>query len=216
MKKMILINVITIVVLVIVGVVGFHFYNQATSYVSTDNAKVDGDQIKISAPASGELKSFDAKENDDMKKGDKVASISAKSESGGSPQTMDIKMPEDGTIVKTDGMKGSVAQAGSPIAYAYNLDDLNVTANVDEKDIADVEKGKDVDIKVDGENANLKGKVEQVGKATASSFSMMPSSNSDGNYTKVSQVVPVKIKLDSKPSKNVVPGMNAEVKIHKN
>ena len=43
----------------------------------------------------------------------------------------------------------------------------------------------------------------------------MPSSNSDGNYTKVSQVVPVKISLDSNPSKNVVPGMNAEVKIHK-
>ena len=33
--------------------------------------------------------------------------------------------------------------------------------------------------------------------------------------TKVSQVVPVKISLDSEPSKNVVPGMNAEVKIHK-
>ena len=42
----------------------------------------------------------------------------------------------------------------------------------------------------------------------------MPSSNSDGNYTKVSQVIPVKISLDSQPSKNVVPGMN-EVKIHK-
>ena len=42
----------------------------------------------------------------------------------------------------------------------------------------------------------------------------MPSSNTDGNYTKVSQVVPVKISLDSAPSKNVVPGMN-EVKFIK-
>ena len=42
----------------------------------------------------------------------------------------------------------------------------------------------------------------------------MPSSNTDGNYTKVSQVVPVKISLDSAPSKNV-PGMNAEVKFIK-
>ena len=129
---------------------------------------------------------------------------------------MDIKMPKQGTIVKVDGMEGSMAQAGTPIAYAYNLDDSYITANVDEKDIADVEEGKDVNVKLDGEDAELKGKVEEVGKATASSFSMMPSSNSDGNYTKVSQVVPVKISLDSKPSKNVVPGMNAEVKIHKN
>ena len=215
MKKMVLINIVTIVVLVIIGVVGFHFYNQATGFVSTDNAKVDGEQIKISAPASGEIKSFDVKNNEKLHKGDKVAEIAAKGEDGQS-QNMDVKMPQDGTIVKTDGMEGSMAQAGTPIAYAYNLDDSYITANVDEKDIADVEEGKDVNVKLDGEDAELKGKVEEVGKATASSFSMMPSSNTDGNYTKVSQVVPVKISLDSKPSKNVVPGMNAEVKIHKN
>ncbi|MDG0823013.1 MAG: HlyD family efflux transporter periplasmic adaptor subunit [Staphylococcus equorum] len=215
MKKMVLINVITIVVLVIIGVVGFHFYNQATGFVSTDNAKVDGEQIKVSAPSAGEIKSFDVKNNEKLSKGDKVAEIAAKGEDGQS-QNMDIKMPQDGTIVKTDGMEGSMAQAGTPIAYAYNLDDSYITANVDEKDIADVEKGKDVNITLDGEDAELKGKVEEVGKATASSFSMMPSTNSDGNYTKVSQVVPVKISLDSKPSNNVVPGMNAEVKIHKN
>ncbi|WP_353423501.1 HlyD family efflux transporter periplasmic adaptor subunit [Staphylococcus xylosus] len=215
MKKMVLINIITIVVLVIIGVVGFHFYNQATGFVSTENAKVDGEQIKVSAPASGEIKSFDVKNNEKLSKGDKVAEIAAKGEDGQS-QNMDIKMPQDGTIVKTDGMEGSIAQAGSPIAYAYNLDDSYITANVDEKDISDVEEGKDVNVKLDGEKAELKGKVEEIGKVTASSFSMMPSSNTDGNYTKVSQVVPVKISLDSKPSKNVVPGMNAEVKIHKN
>ena len=215
MKKMVLINIVTIVVLVIIGVVGFHFYNQATGFVSTDNAKVDGEQIKISAPASGEIKSFDVKNNEKLNKGDKVAEIAAKGEDGQS-QNMDVKMPQDGTIVKTDGMEGSMAQAGTPIAYAYNLDDSYITANVDEKDIADVEEGKDVNVKLDGEYAELKGKVEEFGKATASSFSIMPSSNTDGNYTKVSQVVPVKISLDSKPSKNVVPGMNAEVKIHKN
>ncbi|WP_440857758.1 HlyD family efflux transporter periplasmic adaptor subunit [Staphylococcus shinii] len=215
MKKMVLINIITIVVLVIIGVVGFHFYNQATGFVSTENAKVDGEQIKVSAPTSGEIKSFDVKNNEKLSKGDKVAEIAAKGEDGQS-QKMDIKMPQDGTIVKTDGMEGSIAQAGSPIAYAYNLDDSYITANVDEKDISNVEEGKDVNVKLDGEKAELKGKVEEIGKATASSFSMMPSSNTDGNYTKVSQVVPVKISLDSKPSKNVVPGMNAEVKIHKN
>ena len=117
---------------------------------------------------------------------------------------------------KTDGIEGDMVQAGSPIAYAYNLDDLYITANVDEKDVSDVEKGNDVDIKIDGQNSKVKGKVDEVGKATASSFSLMPSSNSDGNYTKVSQVVPVKISLDSAPSNSVVPGMNAEVSIHKN
>ena len=140
--------------------------------------------------------------------------MSGQSQSGES-QTMDIKMPKNGTIVKTSGMEGSVAQAGSPIAYAYNLDDLYITANIDEKDVSSVEKGDKVDVTIDGEDSDVDGKVEEVGQATAASFSLMPSSNTDGNYTKVSQVVPVKISLDSAPSKNVVPGMNAEVKIHK-
>ena len=215
MKKMVLVNVITIIVLVVIGVLAFWFWNNATSYVTTDNAKVDGDQIKISSPASGQIKSLDIKQGDKLDKGDKVAEVSAQGE-GGQSKDMSIKMPQKGTIVKTDGMEGSMAQAGNPIAYAYNLDDLYITANVDEKDISDVEKGNDVDVDIDGQKAPIKGKVKEVGQATAASFSLMPSSNSDGNYTKVSQVVPVKISLDSEPSKNVVPGMNAEVKIHKN
>lgn len=215
MKKMVLINIITIIVLIVIGVVGFYFWNNATIYVSTDNAKVDGDQMKIASPASGEIKSLDVKQGEKLKKGDKVAEVAAQGE-GGQSKEMSIKMPKDGTIVKTDGMEGSMAQAGNPIAYAYNLDDLYITANVDEKDVADIEKGNDVDVDIDGQKATVSGKVDQIGDATAASFSLMPSSNSDGNYTKVSQVVPVRISLDSEPSKNVVPGMNAEVKIHKN
>ncbi|AXV41651.1 HlyD family efflux transporter periplasmic adaptor subunit [Staphylococcus warneri] len=215
MKKMVLINIITIIVLIVIGVVGFYFWNNATSYVSTDNAKVDGEQMKIASPASGEIKSLDVKQGEKLKKGDKVAEVVAQGE-GGQSKEMSIKMPKDGTIVKTDGMEGSMAQAGNPIAYAYNLDDLYITANVDEKDVADIEKGNDVDVDIDGQKATVSGKVDQIGDATAASFSLMPSSNSDGNYTKVSQVVPVRISLDSEPSKNVVPGMNAEVKIHKN
>ena len=215
MKKMILINVITIIVLVVIGVLGFSFWHNTTSYVTTDNAKVDGDQIKISSPASGQIKSLNVKQGDKLDKGDKVAEVLAQGQDGQS-KDMNIKMPQKGTIVKTDGIEGSMTQAGNPIAYAYNLDDLYITANVDEKDISDVEKGNDVDVDIDGQKASIKGKVEEVGQATAASFSLMPSSNSDGNYTKVSQVVPVKISLDSNPSKNVVPGMNAEVKIHKN
>jgi len=58
-------------------------------------------------------------------------------------------MPQNGTIVKTDGAEGSMAQAGNPIAYAYNLDELYITANVDEKDVSSIEKGNDVDVTID-------------------------------------------------------------------
>ncbi len=74
MKKMILINVITVVLLAI-GIAGFYFWNKTTSYVTTDNAKVNGDQIKIASPASGQIKSLNVKQGDKLDKGDKVATV---------------------------------------------------------------------------------------------------------------------------------------------
>eukprot|EP00102_Acyrthosiphon_pisum_P027564 XP_016664774.1 PREDICTED: putative efflux system component YhbJ [Acyrthosiphon pisum] len=183
MKKIVLVNVITIVILVAIGLVGFHYYSEATDYVKTENAKVDGEQIKIASPVSGNLTSFDAKEGKTYDKGDKIGEVAGKGEDGQS-QEMDIKAPS-----KT---------------------------NIDDTDVEDVEKGQAVDVYIDGQEASVKGKVSQVGLATASSFSLMRSSNSNGNYTKVTQVVPVKITFDFKPSTNVVPGMNVEVRIHKN
>ena len=64
-------------------------------------------------------------------------------------------MPQKVQLLKLDGMEGSMVQAGNPIAYAYNLDDLYVTANIDEKDIKDVEVGKDVDVTIDGQKKLL-------------------------------------------------------------
>lgn len=215
MKKLVMINIITIVLLVIIGVGGFYFYNQSTNYVKTENAQVDGEQIKIAAPASGQISELKVAEGDKLKEGDTFAKVQVKSETG-DVQTMDIPMPVEGTVVKMSAQKGSMAQAGQPLAYAYNLDKRYVTANIDETEVKDVETGQVVDIAIDGQDSKVKGKVVHVGQATASSFSLMPSSNSDGNYTKVTQVIPVKIEFDSQPSNGVLPGMNAEVSIHKN
>ncbi|UXR69853.1 MULTISPECIES: HlyD family efflux transporter periplasmic adaptor subunit [unclassified Staphylococcus] len=215
MKKLVMINIITIVLLVIIGIGGFYFYNQSTNYVKTENAQIDGEQIKIAAPASGQISELKVAEGDKLKEGDTFAKVQVKSETG-DVQTMDIPMPVEGTVVKMSAQKGSMAQAGQPLAYAYNLDKRYVTANIDETEVKDVETGQVVDIAIDGQDSKVKGKVVHVGQATASSFSLMPSSNSDGNYTKVTQVIPVKIEFDSQPSNGVLPGMNAEVSIHKN
>lgn len=83
---------------------------------------------------------------------------------------MELKMPQKGTIAKLDGMEGSMVQAGNPIAYAYNLDDLYVTANIDEKDIKDVEVGKDVDVTIDGQKLLLKVKLIVLEKLLLQAF----------------------------------------------
>ncbi|PTF70713.1 HlyD family efflux transporter periplasmic adaptor subunit [Staphylococcus chromogenes] len=215
MKKIITINIVTILLILIIGAVAFYFYNQSANYIKTDNAKVDSEQMKLSSPIPGQITKLNAKEGDKLNEGDTVAEVTGKGQDG-QPQKMEIKMPKDGTIAKLDGQENGMAQAGQPMAYAYNMNDLYITANIDETDVKDLSENEKVDVSIDGQSSQIKGRVDRIGNATASSFSLMPSSNSDGNYTKVTQVVPVKIKLDNQPSKGIVPGMNAEVSIHKN
>ncbi|WP_419790791.1 HlyD family efflux transporter periplasmic adaptor subunit [Staphylococcus chromogenes] len=215
MKKIITINIVTILLILIIGAVAFYFYNQSANYIKTDNAKVDSEQMKLSSPIPGQITKLNAKEGDKLNEGDTVAEVTGKGQDG-QPQKMEIKMPKDGTIAKMDGQENGMAQAGQPMAYAYNMNDLYITANIDETDVKDLSENEKVDVSIDGQSSQIKGRVDRIGNATASSFSLMSSSNSDGNYTKVTQVVPVKIKLDNQPSKGIVPGMNAEVSIHKN
>ncbi|PTG07874.1 HlyD family efflux transporter periplasmic adaptor subunit [Staphylococcus chromogenes] len=215
MKKIITINIVTILLILIIGAVAFYFYNQSANYIKTDNAKVDSEQMKLSSPIPGQITKLNAKEGDKLNEGDTVAEVTGKGQDG-QPQKMEIKMPKDGTIAKLDGQENGMAQAGQPMAYAYNMNDLYITANIDETDVKDLSENEKVDVSIDGQSSQIKGRVDRIGNATASSFSLMPSSNSDGNYTKVTQVVPVKIKLDNQPSKGIVLGMNAEVSIHKN
>ncbi|RIL89927.1 HlyD family secretion protein, partial [Staphylococcus chromogenes] len=209
------INIVTILLILIIGAVAFYFYNQSANYIKTDNAKVDSEQMKLSSPIPGQITKLNAKEGDKLNEGDTVAEVTGKGQDG-QPQKMEIKMPKDGTIAKMDGQENGMAQAGQPMAYAYNMNDLYITANIDETDVKDLSENEKVDVSIDGQSSQIKGRVDRIGNATASSFSLMPSSNSDGNYTKVTQVVPVKIKLDNQPSKGIVHGMNAEVSIHKN
>jgi multidrug resistance efflux pump len=71
------------------------------------------------------------------------------------------------------------------------------------------------DIHVDAYNTTISGHVTQIIGAAASQFSLLPTTdNSSGNYTKVSQRIPVYISTDSPPDGSLLPGMSVEVTIH--
>lgn len=216
MRKLVIINIATLIALVLIAIVGYHYYDEATNYVKTDNAKIDGTQLTISSPVAGKLISFDKTVGDYVNKDEKLGQVDGQSLSGESTK-MDITMPQKGSIVKVQATENGFVGAGTPIAYAYNMDELYVTANIKETEIDKVQKGDTVDVYVDGyPDTTLNGKVEQIGLATASSFSLLPSSNGNANFTKVTQVVPVKIQLSKEKSLQVIPGMNVTVRIHKN
>ncbi|WP_251551618.1 efflux RND transporter periplasmic adaptor subunit [Neobacillus muris] len=215
-KRLLLVNIIILLILVGGGFGIYAYYNQNMNYLTTENAQIAGQQVTISAPANGKLTDWNGHVGDKFSKDAAVGTI-ATTDAEGRPATMDITAPADGTIVQTNAVPNSFVAAGTPLAQVYDLDSLWVTANIDETDINEVNPGQDVDIYVDAfPNNTLKGKVEQIGLATAGTFSLLPSSsNTSGNYTKVTQVIPITISIDDNNGIAIVPGMNVTVRIRK-
>jgi multidrug resistance efflux pump len=193
----------------------YSYYNSSVNYLSTDNAQIAGQQITIAAPASGELTDWSGNVGKNLSAGTTVGTIST-TDATGKPVNMNITIPTSGTIVQNNAVQHSFVAAGTPLAIAYDMNNLYVTANIDETKINQVVVGQNVDIYVDAfPNQTLKGTVQQIGLATAGTFSLLPSSNTTGNYTKVTQVIPVKISIDDNTGSAIVPGMNVTVRIHK-
>ncbi|MFB6468352.1 HlyD family secretion protein [Cytobacillus sp. Hz8] len=219
MRRMVVLNIITLIILVGAGFGGFYFINQASNYVKTDNAKIDGQQIAISAPATGKLVDWKGFSNHSFAKNGSLGKVQVAAPTPQDPTNttkVDIKAPTNLTVVANKAIANNLVAAGTPLAYAYDFKHLWVTANIKETAIQDIKEGQEVDIYVDAyENATLKGTVDEIGLTSASVFSLLPTGNSDANYTKVTQVVPVKISIDDAEGYDILPGMNVSVRIHK-
>lgn len=216
-RRMLMINIIILIVLVGGGFAGYYYYNQSVNYLSTDNAKIDGQMITIAAPASGKLTSWNVSSGQTFKQGETLGTVVGAPQPGSqTPTSVPVKMPQNATVVQNSGVQDTFVGAGTPLAQAFDMTSLWVTANIKETSIDDVSVGQDVDIYVDAyPGTSLTGKVDSIGLATAGTFSLLPTSNNNANYTKVTQVIPVKITIDGYKGLNLKPGMNVTVRIHK-
>jgi membrane fusion protein (multidrug efflux system) len=127
-----------------------------------------------------------------------------------------IQSPVDGMVAKKWTVPGNVVQPAQPIYTIYDLKDLWVNANFKETQIHLLRRGDPAVVTVDAfPGRTFTGKVESIGVATASQFALIPPDNTTGNFTKVTQRVPVRISLDNPdPVGQVpVPGMSVEVRV---
>jgi multidrug resistance efflux pump len=216
-KRSTRIALITIVILPLLAGGGFaaSYVLNARNYVTTDNAQVNGDKMQINAPTSGTLQDWRITQGDSVHENEIVGRV--KIFGGFAQPLMNIRAPGDGTVATDNGVPGTFVTTGTPLAVAYNLNKIYVTARVDETDIKAVHPGQVVDIDVDAyPHTRLTGRVQEVQGGAAAAFSLFPQSNSSGNFQKVTQVIPVKIELENIPYNiDLVPGMNVTVHIHK-
>ena len=123
-----------------------------------------------------------------------------------------------GVIAKRWILAGDVVAPGQTIFTIYNLKNIWVTAMLKETDLEKVSPGDTVSIHVDAyPDIKFTGKIFQIGSNTAALFSLIPPDNASGNFTKVTQRIPVKISVRAVKKTvlkyGLLPGMSAEIKL---
>jgi multidrug resistance efflux pump len=208
-------TMILILALAAVAVGGTWYFLYTRNFVTTDNAQVDGEKIAINAPVDGTLLDWTATQGSPLLKNQAIGRIEM--DSGFTKAQKIIRAPDEGTVaVDNDTRIGQYVRAGTQLAVAYNLDEIYVTARVDETDVQAVRLGQIVDVDVDAyPNTSFTGRVREIQSGAAGEFALFPQNNSGGNFQKVTQLIPVKIGLDAPPNVDLVPGMNVTVHIRK-
>jgi membrane fusion protein (multidrug efflux system) len=124
-----------------------------------------------------------------------------------------IKSPVPAVITRTFMLPGEYVAPGQRILLLYNPQEVWVEANIKETQVGRLKLGQTVTVSVDAyPDQKFIGKVTRIGSATTARFALLPTPNPSGNFTKITQRVPVKINLVQMP-RPLSPGMMVEVDI---
>jgi len=128
------------------------------------------------------------------------------------PDTWSRPAPVNGIVSNRTVEVGQNVAPGQELMKIINLDDIWITANFKETQLKRMRPGQSVTIRVDAFGRDYKGNVESLPGAAGPLFSLFPPENSTGNYVKVVQRFPVRIRLnkDQDPEHRLRPGMSVE------
>jgi membrane fusion protein (multidrug efflux system) len=121
-----------------------------------------------------------------------------------------VRSPVTGIIGKKTVEVGQNVGIGQELVEVVPLDDVWVTANFKETQLAHMRPGQPVEIKVDAYGRTWKAHLTNLGAGAGSVFSLLPPENATGNYVKVVQRVPVRIDFDRTTDRNLGSDFNAE------
>ncbi|MGA2545352.1 MAG: efflux RND transporter periplasmic adaptor subunit [Rectinemataceae bacterium] len=227
-RKMVILTVLGVALAAVLGIVAYYWI-ESKRYVSTDDARVASNVVAVMPEIPGKILEWRVKEGDMVRSGDVLGRQdlgSALTSGALNPQGLGavagvfaekamIKAPISGQVIQSSAVVGEMAMPGMTQAIIADTDGLYISANVKEGYIAEVKIGQTVDVSIDAfPGRRFIGRIDSIGRATSSTFSLLPSQGGGGNYTKVIQVVPVKIVIMDPGDARLMIGMNAYVKIH--
>ena len=206
-RARIVILAIVMIVLAAGAYFGYGYWWDSNHYVSTENAQVSGQQVQVGSMNAGRITQVPVKLGATVRKDQLLAVVELPSQVGvaqnGTPKmdflpdqnaVVEVRSPIDGVVLATPGAVGATVAQGQAIVTLVDPSQLWVTANVDETALPRVHVGQSAEVQLDATGQTVVGKVDALTPATAASFSLLPqSNNTTTNFTKVTQVVPVRV-----------------------
>ena len=227
-RRRVILGVLGVTAIVLLAIVGYYWF-EGTRYVKTDDARVASNVVAVTPEIPGKLLEWKIKEGDTVAVGDVLGRQdlgSALTSGALNPQGLGavagvfaekaaLRAPIAGQVIRSTAVVGQMAAPGMSLAIIGDVEGLYVSANIKEGSIARVKTGQLVDLSIDAfPGRGFHGRVESLGRATASTFSLLPTQGGGGNYTKVVQVVPIKIAIMDQGDARIMIGMNATIRIH--
>lgn len=206
-----------------------YYYYQTINYFSTQNASVAADMLTLTPEITGRLLEWNVEAGDEVKAGQVLGRQDVSiliSTTALNPASLansadnlvaraDIKSPIDGKVILSNVVRGQVLSPGMEIATIADTAHPYIKANIEETDIFRLQTGQAVDIKLDAyPRKRLSGYIGSIGQATNSVLGPTFSLNTSGTYTKVTQLVPVRIIITDADHLALMPGMNATIRVH--
>ena len=124
-----------------------------------------------------------------------------------------IRSPFDGVVSRTFIDKGEFVRPGQRLMLIHNPENIWVEANIKETELRHLKPGMPVRLHVDAyPDREFTGTVERIGQAATSEFALLPNPNPSGNFTKVTQRLPIRISVQQEEAM-LRPGMLVVVEI---
>lgn len=216
---------IGVIVLAVAAYVGWTTYRNSQMYVSTDNAQITGTPVQVGSMNAGRVDAINTSVGSSVHRGDTLAQVSLPSQVGmaqnGQPKldflgpgdsTVNVQSPIDGVVLAVPVTQGASVEAGQAVVTVVDPSQLWVNANIDETSVDRVKVGQPVTVHVDALNTDVTGLVQSITPATESTFALLPTNQTSGTFTKITQLVPVRIAV-SLGDQPILLGSSVEVKI---
>jgi membrane fusion protein (multidrug efflux system) len=126
-----------------------------------------------------------------------------------------VRAPVDGVVGNRQIRVGRLVAPGAALLDLVPVDDVWIVANFKETQVGRIRPGQRVRITVDAyPDETLEGEVDSFAPGSGSAFSLLPADNATGNFVRVVQRVPVKIRFVDNPLPGrLVPGLSARVEV---